>query len=57
VPLPSLAAQAALMQEFGQKQTASKALALEAVEVRRAAWASFEAALFEPHLSSDRREW
>lgn len=47
-PVPDLATQLTLVDSMTQKATASKALALEAVELRRAAWAAFEAALFEP---------
>jgi type I restriction enzyme S subunit len=47
-PVPDPATQAALMDLMAQKAKASKASALEASELRRAAWAAFEVALFQP---------
>lgn len=48
VPLPPADRQEALVKTLADNEKASKAVALEASELRRAAWAAFEAALFEP---------
>ncbi len=47
-PVPDPDTQRKLMDSMAQKSKASKATALEASELRRLAWATFEAALFEP---------
>lgn len=46
-PVPDPDTQRRLVDSMAQKSKASKASALEASELRRAAWATFEAALFE----------
>lgn len=48
VPLPPTDRQEALVTALADNEKASKAVTLEASELRRAAWAAFEAALFEP---------
>ena len=48
VPLPPVVRQKALVKALTDGETAARAVALEARELRRAAWAAFEAALFEP---------
>lgn len=48
VPLPPTDRQDALVKALADNEKAFKAVALEASELRRAAWAAFEAALFEP---------
>lgn len=47
VPLPPLEQQQAMLIAQGQNEMASKAKTLEAIELRRSAWAAFETALFE----------
>ena len=48
-PVPDLPTQRTLMDSMAQSAKASNASLLEASELRRAAWATFESALFEPH--------
>ena len=47
-PVPDPDTQRALVEALDEKEKASKAGALEAMGLRSAAWAAFEAALFEP---------
>lgn len=47
-PVPDIVTQRELMDSMGEKVKASKTVALEASELRRAAWTAFEAALFDP---------